>query len=431
VLNYWQSFRFDDTGIQEKSMRAMLVFVLSVFFVSNDLSAQNDLKSICERTGRDKKIVMKLERKGLVKLCRLASYQESGEEECESGYGGTQSWKLIVDLNKDKHYDVLVASSSGRWLGAYPHSFFVNCGDDTFIDIFATYFTEIKVIQPANNTEWLQFKTRVFDPNPEEDSTGEINDYVLKFDKKKFTYIETQTRSIKGPEISSTQQTVMPNLNIPWDRFPSNLPPLVTDDGTKDACKNTRRLMKFSPSPKSTVSQGYVNLCHVSAEGGPCIASDKDQTNYARYGGPVGEKGVWKPSNSTGLYGWYGRYLFLPDGGSPNTPDLIAFSRNPTSEIHGFGVYINCGLYGASGYLEIMKGSFTDVKHDKPDEKHLFADIHATRHCPNKSTGQLQSRTFVLKFDPTKFEYGPPNGDPALVTPCSDKEMALPFKVVK
>jgi hypothetical protein len=83
------------------------------------------------------------------------------------------------------------------------------------------------------------------------------------------------------------------------------------------------------------------------------------------------------------------------------------------------------------GYLEVMKGSFTNIKTDKPTEKHPLGNIHATRHCQNKSTGQLQSRTFLLKFDPEKFEYGPPNGDPALVTPCSDKEMALPFKVVK
>ena len=412
MLKYWQSF---STGIQEKSMRAMLAIVLSLLFVSDALSAKNDLHSVCARTNRDEKFVMKLGRDGAIKLCVLHLYQANGEE-CESGIGGDQSWRLIADLNKDKHYDVIVGLSAGTWRGALPHMFFVNCGDDTFINIFDGYFTRIEVIQPTNKTKWLQFKTRVFNPNPEDDSTGDINDYILRFDEKKFTYTEAQTRSIKGPEISFTISTLMPNLVVPWGKFPTNLPPpKIIDDGTKEACKkNVHQLVGFSPDSR---------LCQY-VPGKSCIAPTEDPTDYNHM-----EQIEWTSGKATGLYTWTGRFLFFREGNAA-IPDFLTFSKNQT-EIHGFGAYISCAPYNAPGFLRVMTGSFTDLKHDKPDEKHLWADIHATRQCLNKSTGQRQSRTFVLKFDKSKFEYGPPNGDPALVTPCSDKEMSLPFKEVK
>jgi hypothetical protein len=86
-------------------------------------------------------------------------------------------------------------------------------------------------------------------------------------------------------------------------------------------------------------------------------------------------------------------------------------------------VYIDCSPHHIAGYLKVLDGAFTDIKADIPDKQHLWADVYVTRQCLDKTSGKLQSRTFVLKFDKSKFIYGPPNADPDLINPCSAKYM--------
>ena len=208
-------------------MRAMLAIVLSFLFVSDALSAKNDLQSVCARTNGDEKFVMKLEKDSRnVTLCSLSSYQ-TDENQCEAKVIGTPYLSLITDINKDKHYDVILAfSTTGPWRGSNPGMILLNCGNDTFIKVSGTGFTTIKAMRSVNNYKWLQFKVRIFNSTSDENELGDVEDYILKFDEKKFTYTEIKTGSIKNFNHSNfdlTAPLIMPNLVVPWGKFPANL----------------------------------------------------------------------------------------------------------------------------------------------------------------------------------------------------------------
>jgi hypothetical protein len=269
------------------------------------------------------------------------------------------------------------------------------------------------------------FETPLYD----EMGNFSIVDGELEFDPESFSYKQSQTYMgtdrIKTEDddiLLETEKRMLSDPNLPALKFPERNLKTRPDDELKSRChdEGTRQLISFSlSSNKDNTGEEYINLCRYNLENGGCIAPAEDQTDYQ-----IKSK-TWKSvnGNSTGLYKWAGRF-FNPSDDS----DYIAFSENQAAKMHEFSVYANCGPYHyVTGFLKVMTGSFTDIKVDTPDERHLWADIHATRQCLNEPAGKLQTRSFVLKFDPSKFVYGPPNDDPDLVQPCTDKEMSLPF----
>jgi hypothetical protein len=415
-------------------MRTVQLLLIAVQFLipSIVLSAQTDIQEGCRDISMTK-YVIRLDRDfHKVSVCTVQSYVEVGEQ-CDSEWNHRHNvqWTQIIDLNNDGNFDVvLISPQSGMWRGTDTYTIFAGCGNGVFLKVMDDEgLGNIGGTIRNSKSPWASIKAKILHSADDDYIAFYEQEAIFVFDPNSFKYKMSSKGKIGNEPTDGPEKTYMrtppTNFKITWGKFPSSIPKNllpITDDGTKDACKNARQLIGFSTSPRSDKNQRYVNLCPVAVGKGPCIAPVVDQADYVYRDG-------WHPDKAdrpTGLYGWYGRFL----ADNTSYPDLVAFSRNST-ELHEFSLYLRCPPYNAPSFLKIMKGSFTDISYNNPDEKHLFADIHATRHCPNKSTGQLQSRTFVLKFDPAKFEYGPPNGDPALVTPCSDKEMALPFKVVK
>jgi hypothetical protein len=119
---------------------------------------------------------------------------------------------------------------------------------------------------------------------------------------------------------------------------------------------------------------------------------------------------------------WKGRYCNNLD-----YSDWIAVRGASGQSQRKFDIYAACHASGGGRFIRLLEGYYMSLVPGSTNREHLFADILATRQCPNKKTGRLESRTFVLKFDREKFAYGPPDGDADLIEPCSDKEMSLPF----
>lgn len=408
-----------------------LFLLLSLVSMSARCFAQNTLRDVCASKGNDDKYVLKLykypERSAFV--CTTSSYLEDGESDCESDLGMISGsiggfWSAISDLNQDNYPDVILSQwSGGPWVGFRPYYVLANCGNNTYIKILDNALATLRVGAFNQTSGWARLDASI----EELRADGDYNkrDIVYEFNKNIFSYevVSLGDSREKNDDWNSRDEfTIGQNdmSRVIWERFPQMKIKTHSDDGLKSRCQeDARQLFGFSFSTKAdNVDEKYLNLCYAGL-GGRCIAPAEDKTDYQF------KSKIWESvsGNSTGLYSWNSRFFYNHD-----SQDFIAFSESLDAKIHKFSVYVNCSPYHVAGYLKVLDGAFTDIKADAPSKQHLWANVYVTRECLDENSGKLQSRTFILKFDESKFVYGPPNTDPDLINPCSAKEMSLPFE---
>jgi hypothetical protein len=415
------------TEFKGADMIRLFLFLLLVSMPTGCL-AQKMLHDVCASKGNDEKYVLKLYKHPgrSAFACTMSSYLDVGDSGCESNLGMISSsisgfWTAISDLNRDDYPDVILSQwSGGHWVGFRPYHVLVNCGNNTYIKVLDNALATLKVGAFSQTTGWARLDASI----EELKADGNYNelDIVYEFDKNIFSYEVMSLGNFKEKNDDWNDRdefTINPKdtPRIIWENFPEMKGEIHSDDGLKSRChKNSGQLFGFSPSDNT--GEKYLNLCYVGL-GGRCIASAEDKTNYQSK--PRNWESV--SGNSTGLYGWNSRFFH-----NSNSHDFIAFSENINAKMHKFSVYVDCSQHHVSGYLKVLDGTFTDIKSDTPDKQHLWADIYVTRQCLDEASSKFQSRTFILKFDESKFVYGPPNADPDLINPCSAKEMFLPFE---
>jgi hypothetical protein len=124
-------------------MKRFVFALVSLLTALHAESADDTIQQICTNAEPDDRFVFRLQESHEVQVCNLADFIEAGDE-CEFDYGGTSTWRELVDLNGDGHFDLIVVySSRGIWRGDQPTFIFLNCGDNTFVKIMEDPFTSV------------------------------------------------------------------------------------------------------------------------------------------------------------------------------------------------------------------------------------------------------------------------------------------------
>ena len=204
----------------------LCIFVSSVVFAG---SAGNK----CLQTPSEEKYVVMLQGPdtNLVKICSLYHFSIEGDE-CTSAYGGDYAtWEDIVDLNKDKFLDLIIAFHGHTWEPMHPFFVLINCGDDTYIKVLEDLLDKLTVNKTDKNGEWLNLVGRIQFEIPSRNNEEVYNKkkVFLKFDPKQFRYTiasENKASASKGENEDYTRPSghLYEKYNIPWNQFPPSLP---------------------------------------------------------------------------------------------------------------------------------------------------------------------------------------------------------------
>ena len=241
-------------------MEKILSIVAAVSFgIVSPASEAADLAQVCSDI--NSKFVVRISKLDSgsdsvrVKVCQLDSFIESGEEHC--GYGIWSSSNVlgkIVDLNGDKHFDLVLSfSPGGLWQGTQAYIVLASCGDDTYVKILGGEggegFTSLWVEDIPKNNKWVSLYANRLSHRPGLIEFGgtfedfDIENLMLEFDSNSFQYSITskkQTREATENDMvyhSSISPSFEPNVS--WGEFPTRFFPSFNCTQARTSVENT------------------------------------------------------------------------------------------------------------------------------------------------------------------------------------------------
>ncbi|MDR2678925.1 MAG: hypothetical protein LBB51_05745 [Zoogloeaceae bacterium] len=218
--------------------------------MSTPASARS-LREVCRTTPLGDKFAFFLEKfaddapvtqGGAAKVCRVGDYS-ADIEDCADGH--VPAYWRAVDLNGDRHYDLVVFWSSGtpnQYNDLY--ALYVNCGDELFVSLSRYYpggesksetlaselfdFSDLFLVRPADKNHWAGLRANRQWEVVEEGEDGEMKnvgtDITLEFDAKSFQYRIVKESEVKDAEdrhpdaISPIPMAFVPEITL--GKFP-------------------------------------------------------------------------------------------------------------------------------------------------------------------------------------------------------------------
>jgi hypothetical protein len=158
-------------GFNMKFQILSLFLCLTASHASADAPSAYSAEEICASPEFEERFVFKLSKElNAVQICSQDALQRMGDD-CDPWYGGESQWSQIVDLNGDGYFDLIIHFySGGMWTGKLPFAVFLNCHDNTFVNILYDSFASV-VADPSNGKDtWVQLHATREYPHDEENS---------------------------------------------------------------------------------------------------------------------------------------------------------------------------------------------------------------------------------------------------------------------
>ena len=149
-------------------------------------------------------------------ICPLPSFLESNDE---CGLDSPWEYSLLqdmLDLNGDKHLDLIISIMNNRWRATYPFMILINCGNDTFAKVMDGGSGSVASTKTFKNG---MLELNVLSAEEIQDEIFELRKFTLTFDKKTNKYIETSV----GEKFQVKGEVVLDDILTKWRKFSASI----------------------------------------------------------------------------------------------------------------------------------------------------------------------------------------------------------------